>query len=68
MPRLTLKLEPMQVTKPRTALDAAADLARRVGVHVSLELNGTTVTIGPTQTKASVADDWNAAARAEGEN
>ncbi|HEY1247234.1 MAG TPA: hypothetical protein VGF29_20630 [Hyphomicrobiaceae bacterium] len=68
MQHLTITLEPMQVMKPRIALDQAADLARRIGCHVSLALNGAAVTISPTATKSSVVEAWSAAARAEGEN
>jgi hypothetical protein len=68
MQHLTVKLEPMQAVKPRTALDQAADLARRIGCHVTLPLNGVAVTIAPTATKSSIADAWNVAAKAEGEH
>jgi hypothetical protein len=68
MQHLTVKLEPMQAVKPRIALDQAADLARRIGCHVTLALNGAAVTISPTATKSSVLDAWNTAAKAEGEN
>jgi hypothetical protein len=58
---VTVRLEPMQVAKPRIALDAAADVARRIGCHVAVEVNGTTVRIAPTTPKAMAFEHWSAA-------
>jgi hypothetical protein len=68
MQHLTLKLEPMHGAKPRMALEQAADLARRIGCHLTFALNGVAVTISPFATKSSVLDAWNGAAKTEGEN
>jgi hypothetical protein len=63
---VTLKLEPMKVTKPRLAVEEAADVARRIGCCVSVAVNGVGITISPTTPKGQAFDAWNAAARAEG--
>jgi hypothetical protein len=61
---IAIRLEPVEAAKPRIALDAAADVARRLGCHVVIEVNGATVRIGPTMTKAAAVEAWQAA-RAE---
>jgi hypothetical protein len=59
---LTLRLEPIaNCRKPRAAVDAAADLARRIGCHVAVEINGATVKISPTTPKATAFEQWSAA-------
>lgn len=58
---LTLKLEPVTVAKPRIVLDAAADVARRVGCHVAIAVNGATVRISPTAAKNAIFENWSAA-------
>jgi hypothetical protein len=68
MEHVTIKLEPMQVTKPRAALDEAANVARRLGCNLTLALNGAVVTIGPMMTKSAVVDAWSAAAKVGSEN
>jgi hypothetical protein len=69
MQHIRVKLEPVTATKPRIAIDQAADLARRIGAHVMLTLNGVEVTVSPTATKASIEQAWSAAAaKAEAEH
>src|SRR5262245_24130324 len=51
MQQVTLKLEPITTAKPRIALDAAADVARRIGCHVLIEVNSAAVRIGPPQAR-----------------
>jgi hypothetical protein len=58
---LTLQLEPIESRRPDVALNEAADLARRCGVHIRVNVNGTTVRIGPTQMKSAVMEAWSAA-------
>jgi hypothetical protein len=59
---VTVKLEPIASNKPRVALDAAADVARRIGCHVEVAVNGRAVLISPTAAKSAIFDAWNAAA------
>jgi hypothetical protein len=58
---LTLKLEPITSTKPRATIDAAVDVARRIGCHVAVEVNGAIVRISPTAARGTVFDTWSAA-------
>jgi hypothetical protein len=58
---VTVRLEPMQVTKPRLALEEAADVARSIGCRVSVAVNGVEVTISPTTSKAVAFENWSAA-------
>jgi hypothetical protein len=62
---ITLQLKPMTALKPRIVLDAAADVARRIGCHVEIEVNERTVRISPTAAKGAVFDDWSAKAEAD---
>jgi hypothetical protein len=58
---ITLQLKPMTALKPRIVLDAAADVARRIGCHVEIEVNERTVRISPTAAKNAVFENWSAA-------
>jgi hypothetical protein len=58
---IAIRLEPIEAIKPRIAIDAAAEVARRIGCVVIIEVNGATVTIEPTTAKAAAFDAWSAA-------
>jgi hypothetical protein len=58
---IAIRLEPVEAIKPRIAIDAATEVARRIGCHVVIEINGATVRIGPTTTKSTAFEAWSAA-------
>jgi hypothetical protein len=58
---IAIRLEPVLAIKPRIAIDAAAEVARRIGCHVVIEINGATVRIGPTTTRSTAFEAWSAA-------
>jgi hypothetical protein len=47
----------MTAQKPRIVLDAAADVARRIGCHVEIEVNHRTVRISPMAAKGAIFDN-----------
>jgi hypothetical protein len=55
---ICIKLNPVVARKPRTALDAACDVARRIGCHVEIEVNAVPVTISPVAAKGEVFQQW----------
>jgi hypothetical protein len=55
---ICLKLNPVVARKPRAALDAACDVARRIGCHVEIEVNAVLVIISPVAAKGEVFQRW----------
>jgi hypothetical protein len=63
---LCLKLNPVASPKPRVTLDAACDVARRIGCHVEIHVNDVPVVISPVAAKGDVFQQWTETAASAG--
>jgi hypothetical protein len=55
---ICLKCNPITIRKPRLALDAACDVARRIGCHIEISINDVPVVISPVAAKDAIFQRW----------